>query len=158
MAEKLIDDMTDEALAAQPVGYWTGVAYQEVIAFLRRGFAEAGTSQPQYWILRHLSDRDLSEDGAGLTEAELAERMRTYLRAEDDIPAEARRLVERGWVRRHADERLWLTPAGEEARVSTGAHAPAWRAAIHEGIDDADYVTTLKVLRRMIRNVGGAPA
>jgi hypothetical protein len=31
------------------------------------------------------------------------------------------------------------------------------RARIHDGIGDADYVTTLKVLRRMIRNVGGDP-
>lgn len=34
-------------------------------------------------------------------------------------------------------------------------HAPAIRAAIHEGVDDADYATTVAVLQRMIRNVGG---
>jgi hypothetical protein len=31
-------------------------------------------------------------------------------------------------------------------------HAPDIRARIHQNIDDADYVTTLKVLRQMIRN------
>ncbi|MFG2109327.1 BRCT domain-containing protein [Micromonospora chersina] len=33
--------------------------------------------------------------------------------------------------------------------------APAIRARIHQGIDDADYVTALKVLRLMIENAGG---
>jgi hypothetical protein len=32
--------------------------------------------------------------------------------------------------------------------------APAIRARIHEGIDDADYVAALKVLGRLIANVG----
>ena len=32
------------------------------------------------------------------------------------------------------------------------AHAPAIRARIHEGIDEADYATTVKVLRRLISN------
>ncbi|OSZ57026.1 transposase, partial [Streptomyces pharetrae CZA14] len=35
-------------------------------------------------------------------------------------------------------------------------HAPAIRARIHEGIEDADYVTALRVLQRMIRNTSGA--
>lgn len=38
------------------------------------------------------------------------------------------------------------------------ATAPAIRAALHEGIDDADYVTTLKVLQQLIRNSGGTAA
>lgn len=55
----------------------------------------------------------------------------------------------------HADRRLWITESGDRARADISAHAPAVRAAIHQGIDDADYVAALKVLHRMIRNVGG---
>ncbi|WP_433554120.1 hypothetical protein ACQP08_13865 [Micromonospora zamorensis] len=56
----------------------------------------------------------------------------------------------------HGDSRI--TEAGEAARVDLKQHAPAIRARIHHGIDDADYVTALKVLRQMIRNTDGPAA
>ena len=55
---------------------------------------------------------------------------------------------------RDGDGRLRITEAGDAARAGLKTHAPDWRARIHDGIDDADYVTTLTVLRRMMRNVG----
>ncbi|RAJ46359.1 hypothetical protein K353_00737 [Kitasatospora sp. SolWspMP-SS2h] len=67
-------------------------------------------------------------------------------------------LVERGRLSRDAEDRLWLTPVGERARVDLARNAPAIRAALHAGIDDADYVTTVKVLQRLIRNAGGTVA
>jgi hypothetical protein len=149
-----VQDLSDADLAAQPAAYWTGVAYEALIAFTRARQAELGFTQPQYWLLRNLSKRDLSADGEGMTIAELRQAMRTYLRGEDDLPAEASVLLARGWLRRDDDGRLWITEAGDEARAGLARHAPAIRARIHDGIDDADYVTTLKVLRRMIRNTG----
>lgn len=53
---------------------------------------------------------------------------------------------------RDAEDRWWLTEAGEAARVDLKKYAPATRERIHRGIDDADYVTTLKVLQQMIEN------
>ncbi|GIJ35035.1 hypothetical protein [Micromonospora sediminimaris] len=82
--------------------------------------------------------------------------MSSYLRAEDDLDAEAEALLERGWLIRDQEGRLWITKAGEEARLSLKRHAPAIRAHIHKGIDDADYVTTLKVLRQLIQNTSGS--
>jgi hypothetical protein len=62
-------------------------------------------------------------------------------------------LVERGWLSVDDDTgRLSITTAGEAARLECKGHAPAIRGRIHAGIDDADYVTTLKVLHRMIEN------
>ncbi|WP_222866005.1 hypothetical protein [Micromonospora sp. AP08] len=81
--------------------------------------------------------------------------MVTYIKPEDDLHAEAQLLLERGWISRDSESRLWITEAGEQARVDLKTHAPAIRARIHQGIDDADYVTALKVLRRMIENTGG---
>jgi hypothetical protein len=93
-----------------------------------------------------------------MTLAELREAMSGYLRPEDDLEAEAESLLERGWLRRDDDGRLWITEAGERARADLERHAPEIRAAIHRGIDDADYVTALKVLQRMIENVSGTRA
>jgi len=147
--------LTDTELGAQPAAYWTGVAYEALIAFIRERQAELGFTQPQFWLLRNLSANDLSPDGRGLTVPELQQAMSTYIRFEDDLAAESEVLVERGWLTRDGDGRLWITEAGEEARAGLERHAPGIRARVHQGIDDADYVTALKVLRQMIRNTGG---
>ncbi|MFJ3927667.1 MarR family transcriptional regulator [Streptomyces sp. NPDC090022] len=150
-----ISDLTDQQLAAQPAAYWTGMAYEALIAFTRARQAEHGYTQPQFWLLRNLSDKDLSPDGQGRTVAALREAMRSYLRPEDDLESESKVLLERGWLARDDEGRLWITEAGETARVDLGKHTPAIRDAIHDGIDDADYVTTLKVLGQMMQNVQG---
>ncbi|MFE7582106.1 MarR family transcriptional regulator [Streptomyces gardneri] len=147
--------MSDEELARQPAAYWTGVAYEALIAFTRARQVEKGYTQPQFWLLRNLSVNDISPDGEGMTVAGLREAMKSYIRPEDDLEAESAVLEERGWLRRDAEDRLWLTEEGEQARVDLGRHSPAIRAALHEGIDDADYVVALRVLGRLIRNAGG---
>ncbi|WP_415958019.1 MarR family winged helix-turn-helix transcriptional regulator [Streptomyces sp. 021-4] len=152
-----LPQLTDAELAAQPAAYWTGVAYEALIAFTRERQAELGFTQPQFWLLRNLSANDLSPDGQGLTVAELQQAMSAYIRFEDDLAAESEVLVERGWLTRDEAGRLWITEAGEAARAELKRHAPGIRDRVHQGIDDADYVTTLKVLRQMIRNTGGSP-
>ncbi|MFC6882873.1 MULTISPECIES: MarR family winged helix-turn-helix transcriptional regulator [Actinomadura] len=146
--------LSDAELAAQPAAYWTGAAYEALIAFIRARHAELGFTQPQFWLLRNLSKNDISPDGQGMTVPELQRAMSSYLRPEDDLEAEAKVLLERGWLTRDGDGRLWITEAGEEARLDIKQHAPAIRERIHHGIDDADYVTTLKVLQQMMRNTG----
>ncbi|MEV5315142.1 MarR family transcriptional regulator [Streptomyces sp. NPDC052610] len=148
--------LSDAELAAQPAAYWTGLAYESLIAFTRARQAELGYTQPQFWLLRNLSREDLSPDGRGMTVPELRQAMASYLRPEDDLAAEAEVLLERGWLSRDADGRWWLTEAGEAARIDLKQHAPAIRARIHEGVDDADYVTAMKVLQRMIHNTSQA--
>lgn len=149
------EHLSDAELATQPAAYWTGIANQVLVAFTRARQAELGFTQPQFWLLRHLSKHDISPDGAGMTVPELQQAMSSYLRPEDDLTAESEVLLAQGRLTRDAEGRLWITEEGEEARVTMKGHAPAILARIHEGIDEADYVTTLKVLRRMIRNTGG---
>ena len=146
----------DAELAGQPAAYWTGVAHEALIAYTRARQEEKGYTQPQFWLLRNLSANDISPDGKGMTLPELQDAMISYIRPEDDLAAEARVLVERGWLTQDAENRLWLTEEGEAARVRLSRNAPAIRAALHKGIDDADYVTTVKVLQRLIHNAGGS--
>ncbi|WP_217254418.1 MarR family winged helix-turn-helix transcriptional regulator [Streptomyces sp. AC602_WCS936] len=147
---------SEAELAKQPAAYWTGVAYEALIAYTRARQAEKGYTQPQFWLLRNLSANDISPDGAGMTLPELRAAMASYIRPEDDLAAEAEALLDRGWLTRDAEDRLWLTEKGEQARVDLKRSTPAIRAALHDGIDDADYVTTVKVLQRLIRNAGGS--
>ncbi|MGW7277175.1 MarR family transcriptional regulator [Streptomyces sp. NPDC054844] len=150
--------VSDAELAGQPAAYWTGVAYEALIAYTRARQAEKGYNQPQFWLLRNLSVNDISPDGEGMTLPELRKAMTSYIRPEDDLAAEAEGLLERGWLTQDAEGRLWLTPKGEQARVDLARNAPAIRAALHDGIDEADYVTTVRVLQQLIRNAGGAVA
>lgn len=98
---------------------------------------------------------DISPDGGGMTLPELREAMASYVRSEDDLAAEAAVLVERGRLRGDDEDRLWLTEEGERARVDLSLNGPAIRAALHEGIEEADYATAVRVLRQLIRNAGG---
>lgn len=150
--------MSDVELAGQPAAYWTGVAYEALIAYTRAQQAEKGYTQPQFWLLRNLSVNDISPDGQGMTLPELREAMASYIRPEDDLAAEAEVLLERGWLTQDTGNRLWLTEEGEQARVDLARNAPAIRATLHQDIDDADYVTTVKVLQQLIRNAGGTGA
>ncbi|WP_393057634.1 MarR family transcriptional regulator [Streptomyces sp. LN549] len=149
---------SDTELAAQPAAYWTGVAYEALISFIRARQAELGFTQPQFWLLRNLSANDISPDGRGMTIPELQQAMSSYIRPEDDLKAEADVLLARGWLTVDDEVRLWITESGEEARVGLKRHAPAIRARIHQDIDDADYVTAVKVLQQLIRNTGGTLA
>jgi DNA-binding MarR family transcriptional regulator len=128
------------------------LAYESVIRFIRAEQHKRGFTQPQFWILRHLSPHDLSPDGEGMTLLELNEAMAEYLRPEDDLAEEAERLLSRGLVLRAPDGNLFLTDEGEAARLEWKAHAPEIRALVHEGIDEADYATTIEVLKKLISN------
>lgn len=150
--------MSDTELAGQPAAYWTGAAYEALIAYTRARQAEKGYTQPQFWLLRNLSANDISPDGRGMTLPELRAAMTSYIRPEDDLAAEAEVLVGRGWLTRDTEGRLWIAEEGERARVELARNAPAIRATLHEGIDDADYVTTVKVLQRLILNAGRTAA
>ncbi|MFF7247281.1 MarR family winged helix-turn-helix transcriptional regulator [Embleya sp. NPDC008237] len=149
---------TDAELAGQPVGYWTGLAHREVIAYIRSRQAELGLTQPQFWLLRHLSTDDLSPDGEPRSVADLTAAMSEYLLPGDDLAAESAALVARGWLAETPDHLLAATPEGEAARLRVKAIGPSVRAHIHDGISDADYATTVRVLRRMIANVAGPAA
>lgn len=149
--------ITDAELAVQAAAYWTGAAYEALIAFARARQAEPGFTQPQYWLLRNLSKNDISPDGHGMTVTELQRAMGSCLRAEDDLEAEADVLLERGWLTRDAGGRLWITEGGrgcprrdEAARAGhPRPHPPGNRRRRLRHRPEG--------LRRMIRNKGGTP-
>lgn len=151
MTDAPTDLTEDQRLAGQPAAYWTRLAYESLIAFTRREQEARGYTQPQFWLLRHLDPADLAAGADGATLGELSAAMVEYLREEDDLGLAAGALVERGWLERDGD-RLRITGAGRAGRLELARNAPAIRAAIHEGIDDADYVTTVKVVQRLIAN------
>ncbi|MGW2815105.1 MarR family winged helix-turn-helix transcriptional regulator [Streptomyces sp. NPDC001415] len=138
----------DAGLAAQPIGYWSWAAHIAVVTRIRGMLAELGLTQPQWWILNQATgDRP---------RAEVVAVLQGYLDAgapviEDGIDE----LAARGLLTQDPSERLELTDAGRELRERAAARQHETRELIHAGITDEEYVRTLKVLQRMIHNVGG---
>ncbi|MER7314296.1 MULTISPECIES: MarR family winged helix-turn-helix transcriptional regulator [Streptomyces] len=144
---------TDDMLATQPIGYWSGLAYAAVTCQLRDAMATIDVTQPQYWVRNRVN--------AGPA-APSHEEVVTQLTPLADGPHEIARVIDqllhRGWLRTDPGQRLRLTDAGEAARVRLRELVTELRGVVHEGISDEEYVAALKVLRRMIANVEGSSA
>ncbi len=139
---------TDDMLASQPVGYWTGLAHTTVTRHLRDAMARIDVTQPQYWVLNCVHSWP-----AAPSREEVADRLTPLADGPYEIPRVVDQLLHRGWLRAAADDRLHLTDAGEAARVTLRALVTELRAVVHEGVGDEEYVAALKVLRTMVANV-----
>ncbi|MGO4753560.1 MarR family transcriptional regulator, partial [Streptomyces sp. 2MCAF27] len=65
-------------------------------------------------------------------------------------------LTARGWMDEDAESgTLTLTDAGEAGRLRARDRNALATEQIHAGIDEAEYVAALNVLRRMVANLGG---
>ncbi|MGW1770476.1 MarR family winged helix-turn-helix transcriptional regulator [Streptomyces sp. NPDC002104] len=140
---------TDEMLATQPIGYWSGLAHEAVTRHLRDAMARIDVTQPQYWVLNRVNGGP-----AAPSREEVAVQLTPLADGPHEIARVVDQLIHRGWLRTDGEQRLSLTEAGEAARVRLRALVTELRATVHEGIGDEEYVVALKVLRRMIANTG----
>ncbi|MFF1694241.1 MarR family winged helix-turn-helix transcriptional regulator [Streptomyces sp. NPDC058257] len=142
---------SDDDLIDQPIGYWATAAGEAVVHHIRTMLAESGLTQPQWWILNQIV-----ADG-GRDKEDVVATLRGYLSIGDgalhhDISA----LHDRALLTEDIGGRLRITDEGRALRDDTAARQRKIRAEIHEGIPEEEYIRTLKVLQRMIHNVGGA--
>lgn len=140
---------TDDMLATQPVGYWSGLAHTVVTRHLRDAMARIDVTQPQYWVLNRVN----GGSAAPPSREELVIQLTPLADGPDEMGRVVDQLVHRGWLRIDAGHRLHLTDAGEAARVRLRELVTELRTVVHEGISDAEYVIALKVLRRMVANI-----
>lgn len=142
----------DAGLARQPIGYWSWAAHQATVTHIRAALAEHGLTQPPWWVLNQLAEAD--EEGRD--RAELVTMLSGYLDTGSDGMEEAvDSLLERGLATQDDRTRLRMTPEGGVLRDQALARVARASAEIHDGIPEAEFVAALKVLQRMIHNVGG---
>lgn len=144
-----IKEYSQDELAAQPVGYWTGAANEIIVGSLRAALGEEDLTQPHWWILNHVAGAPGEWTRAALT-AKLSE----FDTQDLDFEAIYADLVARGWIKEAAGG-LTLTEDGEAGRRRAMARNLKVHEQMHHGIDTAEYVAALNVLRRMITNLGG---
>ncbi|MET8683929.1 MarR family winged helix-turn-helix transcriptional regulator [Streptomyces sp. NPDC004732] len=143
---------SDQDLVNQPIGYWSSAAGTAVVHHIRTMLAEMGLTQPQWWALSQLVQAP-----EGRPRDEVVSVLKGYLEVgEGALVHNIGALRDRGLIAEDAAGRIALTDEGRALQARVAERQKAIRAQIHEGITDEDYVRTLKVLQRMIHNVGGA--
>ncbi|GAA5164520.1 MULTISPECIES: MarR family transcriptional regulator [Amycolatopsis] len=142
-------EYSQEELAAQPIGAWTGEAYRRVVGALRAQLAVEDLTQPHWWTLNHVAGAP-----GRWTRATLVERLAKYEDLGIDFDDVFDDLVARGWLV-ETPEGMTLTEAGEAGRRRAEERNLRVHRQMHEGIDTADFVTTVNVLRRLVANLGG---
>ncbi|MCH0541136.1 MarR family transcriptional regulator [Streptomyces sp. MUM 203J] len=141
---------TDDELASQPVGYWTGVAQRAVVGYLRDSLARLDVAQPMWWTMNQV----LAAGERGIGRETVAERLADVADDAYAVPRAVDQLLCRGWLTATGpDGTLHLTEAGLEAHARIKRRVDEIRAEVHEGVTDEEYVAALKVLRRMQANV-----
>ncbi|MFJ9033800.1 MarR family winged helix-turn-helix transcriptional regulator [Streptomyces sp. NPDC102274] len=141
---------TDDMLATQPVGYWSGLAHASVTGHLRDAMAKIDVTQPQYWVLNRVNGGP-----AAPSRQEVVTQLTHLGGGQQEIARVVDQLLHRGWLRIDAGQCLHLTDAGEAARARLRELVTELRAVVHKGISDEEYVAALKVLRKMVANVEG---
>ncbi|MGW7094460.1 MarR family winged helix-turn-helix transcriptional regulator [Streptomyces sp. NPDC054874] len=142
---------TDDMLATQPIGYWSGLAHATVTRHLRDAMARIDVTQPQYWVLNSVN----GGGPAAPSREEVVDRLTHLADGPHEIARVVDQLLHREWLRTDDGRRLHLTDTGEAARVRLRELATEVRAEVHQGISDEEYVAALQVLRKMVANVEG---
>ncbi|MFH8223085.1 MarR family winged helix-turn-helix transcriptional regulator [Streptomyces sp. NPDC018057] len=145
-----LKEYTQEELAAQPIGAWTGVAYRLVVGAIREQLAVEDLTQPHWWTLNHVAG-----DPGRWTRATLTERLAKWDDLGTDFDAVFDDLAGRGWLTEDAAGLMTLTEAGESGLGRARERGARVHRQTHQGIDPADFATTIDVLRRMVANLGG---
>ncbi|MEY7972321.1 MarR family winged helix-turn-helix transcriptional regulator [Saccharomonospora xinjiangensis] len=140
----------DDELVRQPIVYWAWAANKTLMAYVRGRLASIGVTQPQWWVLNQAVH---SPDGITREEAISANQMNLDVGA--GLAPDIDLLVERGMLARGEDDRLRITDEGRALHQRAAETQRRNRGVVHAGISDEEYLTTLKVLQRMIHNAGG---
>lgn len=138
----------EDALAAQPIGYWSGALHKAVVNRIRDAMATIDVTQPQWWTLTRV------DAGDGLTREDVATQLTDVADTPHDVPRAIDQLLHRGWIEVDSARRLSSTAAGRAAQDRIRQLVTDIRAQVHEGISDEEYVAALRVMRRMISNSG----
>lgn len=142
----------DEDLAAQPIGYWSGLVHRAVLRHLRDAMATADLTQPLWWTLNRL----VAAGPDGATREALAAGLAPLTDDADEIPRVPDRMLYRGWAVEDGAGVLRVTDAGLAAHARVRHLATEVRTRLHEGVPDEDYAAALRVLRRIARNADAA--
>lgn len=133
----------------RPIGYWLRTADQAITADFERTLATRGLTRFHWQVL------NLVADAATIARSELLASMRAFVdRAGLEVLIQE--LADRGWLTSAAS--LALTDDGRSEHAAVAALVQATRLRLMQGTTAEEYQTVVRVLERMIGNLGAADA
>ncbi|MFJ9886079.1 MarR family transcriptional regulator [Streptomyces sp. NPDC091287] len=129
---------TDDMLATQPIGYWSGLAHATVTRHLRDAMARIDVTQPQYWVLNSVN----GGGPAAPSREEVVDRLTHLADGPHEIARVVDQLLHRAWLNLELhDARVGLVygaPARQGPRGSTGRESSTVSAG--RWMRGADYL------------------
>jgi aminoglycoside 6'-N-acetyltransferase len=132
-----------------PIGYWIKKADELLTSRIDEAQRQNGLTRLAWQIL------NMVRDAAAPARNEVAATLRPFARAAV-VDETLNALAERGLVRRLPAGLLELTPEGAALHERALESQQTVRSRAVEGIEGADYATTVRVLQRLVRNLESA--
>jgi DNA-binding MarR family transcriptional regulator len=136
-----------------PIGYWLKQVDNLLTEQINQAQAANGVSRFDWQVLNMLKEIDSTN------REQLFESMRTFVDAAsfDDLLT---RLIERGWVEpsnasKSGTEELHLTDEGRRQHELVFATQKKVRERAMQGVSQEEYTIVIRVLQRMVSNLGG---
>ncbi|MDV8021268.1 MarR family winged helix-turn-helix transcriptional regulator [Rhodococcus sp. IEGM 1330] len=132
----------------QPIGFWTARAGEAIRARTRGALHDIGVTQPEWWLLHQISLHP-----AGADRAETIDKI-----GHNDTPEAIVEAIESAGAKGlvvESNSRVNFTPEGRDTFRRAADLQNMLQEERMSGISEADFVTTIEVLQRTIRNVGG---
>jgi len=133
-----------------PIGYWLKEADRVITEAINRAQAAHNISRTEWQVLNTLAE------GGGANRADLDGIMRPFANAAG-LDGIITGLVGRGWVGQSGtgeQETFRLTDAGRQGHATILAQQKEVRRRAVAGISEEDYATVIRVLQRMVSNLG----
>lgn len=143
--------MTQTTRPQLPIGYWIKQVDNLLTAQINAAQSAHGVSRPQWQIL------NLLKETGGAGQARLFETMRTFVDA-SGLSEILLSLRERGWIEAKATgaDEFQLTEAGRQQYDIIFATQKEVRQRAMQGISEEEYGTAVRVLQRIVDNLGVA--
>lgn len=140
--------MTEPKRPHLPIGYWIKKADEVLTTRIDEAQKAHGLNRTEWQIL------NLLRESSAATREQIAEVLRPFVDAES-IAATLTSLVERGLVEADGGEieHLRLTELGESIHAVALETQKGIRQRSMQGIDEAEYVTTVRVLQQLVKNL-----
>ncbi|WP_327092095.1 hypothetical protein OIE66_16115 [Nonomuraea sp. NBC_01738] len=130
----------------RPIGYWLNRTDQAITRHMDAMLRDRGLDRLAWQVLNLVNESGECPDAHVLT----------TLRANAGRPAleaAVATVLDAGWATRPAPGTITLTDTGRHHLAGVRERVSAFRELSTEGISQADYDTTIAVLRRMTRNL-----
>jgi DNA-binding MarR family transcriptional regulator len=133
--------------ANKPIGWYLKEADQQITSFMNEVFKEIDITRFHWMVLRNIAER------GSINSWQFYQEVKNFVTVQE-FGEIIQSMVGRGWITVSADDKCAFTAVGEEAYKNIATLQQEKAAQMMRGISDDEYRLTLRVLNRIIENIG----